>query len=609
MYLYKVKIEGLRKIQSTEIFLGKTTFLVGANNTSKSTVLFAISTLLNAEQKQKISSSEFFSYEKEGERIQICDEILITGEFRDVPNEYKTLRGFKGRIKAYPLDGKDETGNSVVFRKRFQPSKDVIVEVLSQRRSIKENLSKVGDYIKLGIDLASIQEALGTTVAESEKINATQKKKLESFDEIYDYSDQDEWAQNPGGFLSVFVSKLPRYVEIPALHSHDELLKKDGAMQGILNSLFEDVRSNSDNYKEASKYLQELSKELDPTDKEKDFGRLLHDLNEGFDGVFPGARLNISVDLNDPQKSIQPQFNIEASSNIKTHITGQGTGLSRSALFNLLKFRAEWLEKKNTEQDKHRRGLIIGFEEPEIYLHPAAQNLIRDFIYTLSDTKSTQIIATTHSPSMIDVSRSKLEQVINHHKLVTTKEDDKSYEVTTTRPFNIKQAFLEIQEDDREYVKMLMRIDDNFARAFFTEKNILFEGDTEKILFEETLKRLPIEKRRELLNRFSFISARGKATLIPLIKYCKAIGLDIVVMHDRDQGVAGAEVFNQPIKDTLNNDEKLFVIEECIEDVVEAPRVTSQKPYSLFKHINDNWSEEFDEIPSRWKDVFLNIVR
>ncbi|WP_318351672.1 AAA family ATPase [Klebsiella pneumoniae] len=42
------------------------------------------------------------------------------------------------------------------------------------------------------------------------------------------------------------------------------------------------------------------------------------------------------------------------------------------------------------------RSLIIGFEEPEIYLHPSAANQMRDIIYDLSGLSS-QII-TTHSP-------------------------------------------------------------------------------------------------------------------------------------------------------------------------------------------------------------------
>ncbi|WP_318351617.1 hypothetical protein [Klebsiella pneumoniae] len=42
----------------------------------------------------------------------------------------------------------------------------------------------------------------------------------------------------------------------------------------------------------------------------------------------------------------------------------------RAAVFGLLRFRQEWLRKRGEDA----RSLIIGFEEPEIYLHPSAAN-------------------------------------------------------------------------------------------------------------------------------------------------------------------------------------------------------------------------------------------
>lgn len=66
------------------------------------------------------------------------------------------------------------------------------------------------------------------------KLVAAQKKKFEEFDELYDIQDEDVWDINPGGLLPVFMSNMPKYVEIPALHSLSELEGKSGAMQKIL---------------------------------------------------------------------------------------------------------------------------------------------------------------------------------------------------------------------------------------------------------------------------------------------------------------------------------------------------------------------------------------
>ncbi|MGI1655578.1 AAA family ATPase [Streptococcus uberis] len=52
------------------------------------------------------------------------------------------------------------------------------------------------------------------------------------------------------------------------------------------------------------------------------------------------------------------------------------------------------------------------FEEPEIYLHPNAANQLRDTVYDLALTINNQIICTTHSPYMIDLSRKAVRYLI-----------------------------------------------------------------------------------------------------------------------------------------------------------------------------------------------------
>ena len=53
------------------------------------------------------------------------------------------------------------------------------------------------------------------------------------------------------------------------------------------------------------------------------------------------------------------------------------------------------INRRDTAQD---RQLIIGFEEPEIYLHPNAISKMRDTIYGLAETGNNQIVCTIHSP-------------------------------------------------------------------------------------------------------------------------------------------------------------------------------------------------------------------
>ncbi len=167
--------------------------------------------------------------------------------------------------------------------------------------------------------------------------------------------------------------------------------KKNGVLHKILSELFKDVREQSENYKDAQTCLTLLAKELDPGDASSEFGKMMTELNTVLCGVFPESRIYASADFSSPD-ALAPTFAIEMSSNIRTSVANQGTGMVRAAVFGLLRFRQQWLKKRAGNDD---RGLIIGFEEPEIYLHPSAANQMRDLIYELSDQNS-QIVATTH---------------------------------------------------------------------------------------------------------------------------------------------------------------------------------------------------------------------
>src|SRR5699024_1488514 len=172
-----------------------------------------------------------------------------------------------------------------------------------------------------------------------------------------------------------------------------------------------------------------------------------------------------------------------------------------------------------------------------IYLHPSAANQMRDLIYELSDGQS-QIIATTHSPYLIDLSR-KPRQVLNRFHY------DNSH--TTVYPLSVTEKFLALQDNDKDQIKMLIKLDDHVSRIFFTRKVVVVEGDTEEVIIKEAIRRMPKAMRNKLLASTELVKARGKAAIIGLVKYLSALDVDFFVIHDRDGGTPGAELFNAPI--------------------------------------------------------------
>lgn len=453
MRLHTLKINGFKRIHNAQVKFGDATFLIGSNNAGKSSVLKAIEWLLS--DKKRMASDCYYSEvdAETGENKISCKEVILEAEFRNIPDEAKSWRGFKGRVFAYDPTDSGETGNSIFYKKSYSLSEDVIIELKSLKRDLKKEfvtLKKPSEFIDLGIDVEIITELFP---ALEKNISSSEKSKLELIDEIWDITEEEVWDKNPGGIGGVVLSKLPSFLLIPAESGATEIEDKTGVLQKTLNELFKDVRGGSDNYKRAQECLNDLAKELNPSDENSEFGIMMGELNKVLCGVFPESKIYASADLSNPDTALSPSFSIEMSSNIRTAVSNQGTGMVRAAVFGLLRFRQAWLKKRGADE----RSLIIGFEEPEIYLHPSAANQMRDIIYELSGMSS-QIIATTHSPYLIDLSR-KPRQILNRFHYESTH--------TSINPFSVTEKYKQLSEDDKNYVKMIMKLDDHMSRIFY----------------------------------------------------------------------------------------------------------------------------------------------
>ncbi|WP_080303655.1 ATP-dependent nuclease [Burkholderia pseudomallei] len=596
MKLHSLKIDGYKRIQSAQLLFGDATFLIGPNNAGKSTVLKAIEWLLSA--KKTIPSSEYFSVvdSETGETKPIVDTITLEAEFRNLPREAKQWRGFKGRIFTYPVKDDLDSGLSVIYRKTFTLGKDVVVEFRSKEREIKSDFltCKTGqDYVDKGVPSAEVIELFSDLGA---KIGTGKGalEKLEQLDAIWDTKDSETWFQNPGGIPGVVLKMLPRFLLIPADTSMAEI---EGGSSGVLGKtlaeLFEDVRGASENYNKAQEYLNKLVAELDPEDGDSEFGKMIIELNAVLASVFPESQLHATANLSDPNTALRPTFNVEMSSNVRTAVAHQGSGMIRAAAFGMLRFRQKWLSRR---EDDHVRSLIVCFEEPEIYLHPSAANQMRDTIYELSGQES-QIIATTHSPFIIDLSR-RPRQVLNSLRF-------DGVDVTSSS-FNVTDAYRSLEADEKSHVKMLLRVDDHVARVFFTKHVVIVEGDTEEVVIKETLKRLPVDRYLRIVSNFEIVKARGKAAIIGLVKYLVAMGIAPIVVHDRDKGIEGAEKFNQPIADALSGSGKAIQMHENIEDEMGYAAPSSEKPFRAYQE-TQKWGTNWSGVPEVWRAKMVEI--
>jgi putative ATP-dependent endonuclease of the OLD family len=597
MRLHELKINNFRKLKDCCIKFRDTTFLIGPNNSGKSSVFAALQHLHKNTNLDREDFSKLYSLDDES--YTYSDEVEVVAEYHNVPSAAHGWIGFKGRVISSSECFEGETGNSIVYKKVWylnQTKPKIFMKEYPRVRSADyAQCKKVSDLVGEHYSEDFLKEYFGEANYEKSLTIAATSSKFSDLPECWDVQvDQDSvWIENPGGIPGNVLSKLPRVVVIPAESCISELTAPGGALLTLLGDLFERVRSGSDNYSQAQKFLNDLAAELNPKDAETDFGRLINELNGMVGNLFPDSSVHVNATLDVPEKSIKPQFSVEMESNVKTAVNYQGHGMIRATAFQLLRFVQDFI---NRGVDLPR-ATIFCFEEPEIFLHPAAANQMRDSLYDLAGPNC-QIVATTHSPYMIDLGSDK------SVSLTKFKITDDNF--STSHSFNLEEAFLTLQGDEKQNLKMLLKVDDYISRMFFSKKSIFVEGDTEEVVVRETIKRLSVEDKARVVGNCEFLRARGKAVLISIAKYLNALDVNYVFMHDRDAGTEKAEVMNEPIR-IQTGDDRRVMIAECIEDLLGYKAPSSEKPYKAYEYIIENWDDNFDSLPDGWKSVFIKL--
>jgi len=597
MRLHKIEIKNFRKIKNCAITFRDTTFLIGPNNAGKSSVFIALDYL----HKDKNVTREDYSktFIPETESYQYEDTIEIIAEYRNLPEASETWLGFKGRVLECSDPLPNETNKTITYKKVWNITESrAKFYILNHPKKPKECFAackKISDLIGEVFSQEEITAHFGEENLGKNLTVAALKEKLNELSEYWSVETEQplEWVENPGGIPGNVLSKLPRIVIIPAESGSSELTSPGGALHSLLGELFHKVREASPHYMEAQKLLNLLALELNPNDTETDFGRLIENLNTMAHSIFPESSVHVTAALDQPEKAIKPQFTVEMQSNVRTAVNYQGHGMIRATVFQLLRY----VHGVVNQQADAPRSTIFCFEEPEIYLHPSAANQMRDVLYELAGPYC-QIVATTHSPYMINLGSDK--------SVSLTKFSFLADQFSSCKSFNLEAAFSTLQQNEKQNLKMLLKTDDYISRMFFAKKSIFVEGDTEEVVIRETIKRLSKEDKSRVIGNCEFLRARGKSVLISIAKYLNVLDMNYVIVHDRDINTPGAAIMNAPILAETGENRRIM-INECIEDLLDYPAPSSEKPFKAYEHIQQNWGPLFSDLPETWRNTFIQM--
>lgn len=163
---------------------------------------------------------------------------------------------------------------------------------------------------------------------------------------------------------------------------------------------------------------------------------------------------------------------------------------------------------------------MLLIDEPEIALHPNAIRAASRYLYSLTTDQAWQVILATHSPLFID-------PLHDHTTIVRLTRSQ-----ANPTPRTYRSDSVTFSNDEKENLKILNRFDQALAEMFFGQLPVLVEGDTEYAAFELLMNKHPDQF--PLSRKPVLVRARGKYTMLPIMKILSEFRVSFAILHDAD---------------------------------------------------------------------------
>ena len=429
--LAELKVENFRSIKSEKFDISDYTPLVGYNNAGKTNILEAIKWVL---QKSTLKLNDFNNPEI---------PVVVTAKIDGITDELlaNLNQGHRNRIEPF-LD------NETIWIRRTQP---LPFSTAAQVRL----------------------EVFNPQVGEME----------------------EEWQPNPAGIDNAIKALFPDPIHIGAMENSEEDVSKFKTSSTIGKLLSEIIGPIEEQYGEqvrnALKGLKDIL-DADGRHRAPELTSFDEQVNGKLDAFFP----DISIKVHVPTPELKEVFTkgtikvYENQNEIGTDVSVLGHGAQRSIQMTLIRHLADL--KLNAEERTTTTILLI--DEPELYLHPQAIEILRESLKTLSK-QGYQIIFSTHSPFMIT------EKDVANTILVR-----KNQQLGTHKRNSLKSAIPTVERNAQHQLTLMFTLS-NSSNILFSERIILTEGKTENILLPFLVNK--ISNRTLALNKCALVQQGG----------------------------------------------------------------------------------------------------
>lgn len=526
MILKKIGIRNFRSIKKAEnIPLQQYQALVGENNSGKSNVLNALDVFLSAgvggvdkecfyDRTQPIVIQGIFTGMTETERKRwrpylVNNELILEKHITLEPGDDSSREKITFEFHGYQAEPK-----------LWYLSLKKITEEKGQRPIWREIVTKFNlpDYF-----------------LESGKCNKSiYSKALERYllETEVEYDKPDLSSTQALGLKSNVIASLPTFYLLKAVSDYSAETDKRSSsttFRRLMADLSERIIQKDERFKELNEAINtinallggESSKEIERLESlklfEKKFTEILRNLMPSVKGTA------LSVETETFQTIFSRGVGIRIDDGIATDVLAKGHGLQRCIIFTLLQSlilnqRNQLIPQEDTESDK--RTIILGVEEPELYIHPQLSKLFNDVLQEFS--KTDQVIFSTHSPLFIDAASCESIAIVSK----------RNYEQGTEIKVCDITAFDGLS--GKKIYKGYTRFNPEINEMFFAKKVILVEGPEDRIAltyhFQHEAK---IQNRMEELD-MTVIVAGGKQSIPFFQRVLNAFDIPYIVIHDLD---------------------------------------------------------------------------
>jgi putative ATP-dependent endonuclease of OLD family len=363
------------------------------------------------------------------------------------------------------------------------------------------------------------------------------------------------WVPNPGGggnWKSNANSILPRPILVRAVQeASDETNAKEASTYGKLVSLI--VERSLAKRPEMAALQTALDNVLalfrpdpaNPHRQAQEVRDLQDRINRNLNEVIGGHAL-IRTEAPELRAMILPSTSLlirDAQAGIDTEVGHQGHGLQRTLIITLLQLLADAQAQDVQAGVAPQRGTILLIEEPELYLHPQMERLMRDVLHRLAAQPGTQVACCTHSPVFLDIAN-KYRAIVRMFK--TLQGDAGAYQVSEDLfpgPAN---------QTDRQRLQTVARFHPTVSELFFAKSVVLLEESSAIAAFERGADLMGLFQRHTRLRReVTLVDCNGKKNIPAFQRVLNAFRIPYRVVHDADTGNPAAFADNAPIAAAL----------------------------------------------------------